>query len=137
MGLRQAAMQEGLKVATTDLESVVEVGSDKGAHCIGYHLYNEVPVTVSHTWQAARERFTHGPDTANEHLPDGWYWAKGDVPPTKTSTYLQSALPLLNQDVLAVEANPMSHVVYWREHGNNEDVMQFAKLLRELRDLDS
>jgi hypothetical protein len=132
MELRQTAIKMGLKVSLGELSTVIEAGTEQGVKCVVYQLPTEVSPHV--LWQAVREQHQRGVDIASDGLPSGWYWAKGDIPEPSVRAYLQSALPLLNQDVLAIEARPIGYAVYWREHGSADDVAQFAKLLHTLRD---
>lgn len=136
MELRQVATKAGLKVKTTDLETVIDESRGQAMHCIAYGLSRALPATTE-PWQTARERSAGERSLANKDLPAGWHWSLGVLPADTVRHYLQTILPTLSSDVLAIESNPISCIIYWREHGTIDDVKKIVTILKTLDGLES
>ena len=139
--LRQQAMRSGFQVQITRVllpRALGEAVADE-RDCVAYRIprLNSAKKTRSTSasntlvpWQIFRL-----PSHANEGLPSGWTWSKGEGQLQPTATQLIAELiEALPDDVYGLESTPVSASVYWEEHGTPESVELIQQQLTRLVD---
>ena len=72
---------------------------------------------------------------ANDDLPSGWSWAKGEgLLPAQTLSLINALVEQLPEWVYGIESTPVSVSVYWEENGNQETVDLIKQQLQQLLD---